>query len=86
MTPKLVAGVWVGGEDQSVHLQRGGEGSVRALPIFGEFMKRVYANPRLGIYETDSFGISPTQLYHNCEEELQQATSTTLPEEDEFFD
>ena len=86
VTPKLVAGVWVGGEDQSVHLLRGGEGSQRALPIFGEFMKRVYANPRLGVYETDSFGIPPSQLYLNCEEELQQATTPSISEDDEFFD
>jgi penicillin-binding protein 1A len=86
VTPKLVAGVWVGGEDQSVHLLRGGEGSQRALPIFGEFMKRVYANPRLGVYETDSFGMPPSQLYLNCEEELQQATTPSISEDDEFFD
>ena len=33
ITPRLVAGAWVGGEDQSVHLRRSGEGSVMALPI-----------------------------------------------------
>lgn len=86
VTPKLVAGVWVGAEDQSVHLTRGGEGSQRALPIFGEFMKRVYANPRLGIYETDSFGVPPTRLYYNCEENHEQLSAPTITEDDEFFD
>ncbi|MBE6209381.1 MAG: penicillin-binding protein [Rikenellaceae bacterium] len=87
ITPKLVAGVWVGAEDQSVRLDRNGEGSARALPIFGEFMKRVYATPRLGVYESDSFGIPYNLLYSNCEEELQQAQPTTsIEEDDEFFD
>ena len=48
VTPKLVTGAWVGGEDQSVHFIRGGEGSVMALPIVGDFMKRVYDDGRLG--------------------------------------
>jgi penicillin-binding protein 1A len=87
ITPKLVAGVWVGAEDQSVRLDRNGEGSARALPIFGEFMKRVYATPRLGVYESDSFGIPYNLQYANCEEELQQAQPTTsVEEDDEFFD
>lgn len=55
VTPQIVAGAWVGGEDQSVHLWSGGEGGVRALPIFGEFMKKVYANPLLGVSQEDKF-------------------------------
>ena len=39
VAPKLVTSAWVGGEDQSVHRISGGEGSVMALPIVGEFMK-----------------------------------------------
>ncbi len=86
VTPKLVAGVWVGAEDQSIHLDRAGEGSARALPIFGEFMKRVYANKSLGIYETDSFGIPYGQKYADCGEEQTTTTTTVTEEEDEFFD
>ena len=44
VAPNLVGGVWVGGEDQSVHLSAKGEGSVVALPIYGEFLKKVMAN------------------------------------------
>lgn len=87
VTPKLVAGAWVGGEDQSVHLSYGGEGSVLALPIFGEFMKRVYATPRLGYYETDTFGIPASCMYYNCDAELQEALQTQSEQtEDEFFE
>ena len=50
VAPKLVAGAWVGGEDQSVHFISGGEGAaLAALPIIGEFMKRVYDDGRLGV-------------------------------------
>ncbi|GAB6011613.1 transglycosylase domain-containing protein [Viscerimonas tarda] len=49
-TPELVAGCWVGGEDRSIHFDRTaeGQGAAEALPIFGLFMQKVYANPKLG--------------------------------------
>ncbi|MGZ5242977.1 MAG: transglycosylase domain-containing protein [Bacteroidia bacterium] len=47
----LIAGAWVGGEDRSIHFRTSsmGEGSKTALPIFGIFMEKVYADPTLGI-------------------------------------
>jgi len=53
--PNLVGGVWVGGEDQSVHLASKGEGSVVALPIYGEFLKKVMDNGTLGVTKEDKF-------------------------------
>ncbi len=43
MTPGLVAGAWVGGEDPSIHFQSLGEGAGgrTALPIVGEFYSQV---------------------------------------------
>ena len=55
VAPNLVGGVWVGGEDQSVHLSAKGEGSVVALPIYGEFLKKVMDNGTLGVTREDSF-------------------------------
>ncbi|MDR0714280.1 MAG: transglycosylase domain-containing protein [Bacteroidales bacterium] len=51
ITPDLVAGVWVGGEDRSVHFDdmRLGQGSAMALPIFGLFMQKVYADNTIGL-------------------------------------
>jgi penicillin-binding protein 1A len=52
MTPDLVCGMWVGGEDRSIHFRTGayGQGSRLALPIYGLFMKQVYAhNKDIGI-------------------------------------
>jgi penicillin-binding protein 1A len=50
ITPNLVAGVWVGGDERSIHFPRWGEssGGRAALPIFDNFMKQVYANPATG--------------------------------------
>jgi penicillin-binding protein 1A len=48
-TKDLVGGVWVGGDDRSIHFRGGmGEGSKSALPIFGIFMNKVYADKSLG--------------------------------------
>ncbi|WBO83230.1 transglycosylase domain-containing protein [Hymenobacter yonginensis] len=47
----LVTGVWVGGEDRSIHFQgsQQGEGGRTALPIFGKYMEKVYEDEDLGI-------------------------------------
>ena len=87
VAPKIVAGAWVGGEDQSVHLLARGEGSVVALPIVGDFLKRVYDDPRLGINRTDRF-VRPAMMPHyDCDEELTTSSGGELgdEEEDEMF-
>jgi penicillin-binding protein 1A len=57
ITPKLVAGVWVGAEDRSVHFDNTsmGSGTNMALPVWAEFMQRVYADSTLGIFQNDRF-------------------------------
>ncbi|HDS07651.1 MAG TPA: penicillin-binding protein, partial [Bacteroides sp.] len=57
LAPRLTAGVWVGGEDRSVHfdLLGMGAGGNMALPIYGEFLKRVYADTTLRITQEDEF-------------------------------
>lgn len=48
MTPKLVAGAWVGGEDQSVHFRTlgAGAGGHTALPIVGQFYSQIFRNSK----------------------------------------
>ena len=50
VTPELVGGVWSGWEDQSIHFETisEGQGANMALPIFGIFLQKVYADPELG--------------------------------------
>jgi len=51
MVPNLVTGVWVGGEDRSVHFPgiTYGQGATMALPIWGIYMKKVYADKELEV-------------------------------------
>ena len=59
VTPKLVAGVWVGGEDRSIHFDTmvQGQGASMALPIYGIFMTKVYADKSLGYSQDTQFNI-----------------------------
>lgn len=56
-TPKLSAGCWVGGEEMSIRFSNMayGQGAAVALPIYGLFMKKVYADPDLGYSQNDQF-------------------------------
>lgn len=56
-TPKLVTGTWVGGEEPIIHFDRmsDGQGAAAALPIYGLFMQKVYADPKLGYSPDDQF-------------------------------
>lgn len=51
VTKDIVAGMWVGGEDRCIHFSTSatGEGSKTALPIFGRFLEKVYADTSLEI-------------------------------------
>lgn len=57
ITPKLATGVWVGWEDRATHFYSTGEGqgAKMALPIWGYFMRRVYADKSLSITPEDLF-------------------------------
>ena len=49
VTPDLVSGAWVGGEDRDIHFDSMamGQGATMALPIYAYFIKKVYANSAL---------------------------------------
>lgn len=51
MVPNLVTGVWVGNEDRSAHFKSitYGQGATMALPIFGMYMKKCYADKTLTV-------------------------------------
>ena len=50
ITPRLVTGVWTGCENRNFAIQSTyiGQGAKTALPVFAEYMKKVYANTALG--------------------------------------
>ena len=57
VTKDLVAGVWVGCDEQSIRFRNSatGEGSKTALPIYAMFMEELYKHPELGV----TFGKMP---------------------------
>ena len=58
-TPSLVSGVWVGGEDRSIHFDNmsAGQGANMALPIWSIYMQKVYADEELGYTEEEQFDV-----------------------------
>ena len=58
-TPSLVSGVWVGGEDRSIHFDNmtAGQGANMALPIWSIYMQKVYADEELGYSVEEQFDI-----------------------------
>lgn len=62
-TPDLVTGVWVGGEERYIHFNSMayGQGAKAALPIYGLYMQKVYADKKLP-YSQDSKFLFPPSL------------------------
>lgn len=67
LTPNLATGVWVGWEDRATHFWGTGEGqgAKMALPIWGIFMKKVWADKVLGITPDDKFS-KPSNWTGEC--------------------
>ena len=69
-TPSLVSGVWVGGEDRSIHFDNisEGQGASMALPIWALYMKKVLADKDLIYSPNEQFDI-PAEFNANegCE-------------------
>lgn len=79
-TPTLVAGTWVGGDERYIHFNsiRDGQGAEMALPIYGKFMKRVYADKNLGYIQADTFtfpgDVTLCPGDYNDDDELEEVT------------
>ncbi len=56
-TPKLVAGVWVGGDSPLVRFRnfRYGQGAATALPVYARFMRKLMDNPSLADWQGGEF-------------------------------
>lgn len=84
MVPNLVTGVWVGGEDRSIHFSRllYGQGASMALPIWALYMKKNYANEELGVSK-DAFE-EPEEMSINidCTKQAEEAQDDLDTEDD----
>ena len=79
IVPNLVTGVWVGGEDRSIHFKdiAYGQGATMALPIWGQFMKEIYLKPELGISSEDFIEPEILTIPLDCDKYIQE-----MPEDD----
>ena len=88
VTPKLVGGVWVGGEFPCIHFRTGalGQGGRAALPIFGDFIKKVLHDKRFDKYKAkfpEPKGLDPSLW--SCSDYIEEPDST-LSDENESLD
>ncbi|PZD77425.1 penicillin-binding protein 1A [Mesonia sp. K7] len=70
IVPNLTTGVWVGAEDRSVHFPgiTYGQGATMALPIWGTYMKKVYADGDLDVSKENFERPEELSIIVNCEE------------------
>ncbi|MFO8055021.1 MAG: transglycosylase domain-containing protein [Bacteroidales bacterium] len=70
ITPDLVSGVWVGGEDRSVRFRSTyyGQGANTGLPIWAIFMNNLYDSPTVSIPKRDFEKPAGADAEFNCEE------------------
>ena len=59
ITPSLVSGCWVGGDERDIHFgaMSNGQGAAAALPIWAKYMKKVYDDPNLGYSQKQTFDL-----------------------------
>ncbi|MDI9308791.1 MAG: PBP1A family penicillin-binding protein [Limnohabitans sp.] len=97
MVPNLATGVWVGNEDRSAHFKTlaAGQGATMALPIWGLFMKKCYADPSLHISKEEfekpkDFAIKVDCYYapvrHRERDSIQSDSTAVKPEEEQNTD
>nr|WP_288932258.1 transglycosylase domain-containing protein [uncultured Allomuricauda sp.] len=88
MVPNLVTGVWVGGDDRSIHFNRlaYGQGAAMALPIWALYMKKNYANEEIGVSK-DAFE-EPEEMSINidCSKEQEDEEEKKIDTEDDLDD
>lgn len=82
-TPNLVSGVWVGGDERYVHFNRmaQGQGAAMALPIYGLYMKKVYADKSLPYSQTLQFPEPPAGFSPCYKESYGDAPAAETPVE-----
>ena len=85
MVPNLATGVWVGGEDRSIHFKDigYGQGATMALPIWANYMKGLYNSQELGVSQDPFSEPEEITIRFDCESiEKQQLLNTDTQEED----
>ncbi|WP_300792626.1 transglycosylase domain-containing protein [uncultured Bacteroides sp.] len=84
-TPSLVSGCWVGGEERDIHFDRmaDGQGASMALPIWGIYMNKVYADKALGYSQEDTFDIPDG--FDPCKDKVAELEEENTSRLDDLF-
>tara|TARA_B100000795_G_scaffold99911_1_gene73492 strand:+ start:23341 stop:25665 length:2325 start_codon:yes stop_codon:yes gene_type:complete len=88
MVPNLVTGVWVGGEDRSVHFESTmyGQGATMALPVWALYMKDCYNNEALGVSKQEFKEPLNLTIQVDCEKWKEEGNPQDIEEVPEEFD
>jgi penicillin-binding protein 1A len=64
MTPKLITGVWVGGDNPVVRFKTStyGQGAYSALPVFANFYQKLYKDSKYAYLANEKFSISDSTM------------------------
>ena len=89
VTKDLAAGVWVGGDERSIHFRNIGlgQGARMAMPIWEKFMKKVYEDESLPVSKGEFKKPSNLSIELDCEVyRMQQGNVTDSTEQIQKFD
>ena len=83
VTPQLVCGTWVGGEDRDIHFNSTsiGQGASAALPVVGRFLKKVFADKSLPYDENARFNVP--EDFDPCDKKKSESSEIGI---DEIFE
>ncbi len=86
ITPQLVNGSWTGAELRSIHFEdlQSGQGASMSLPIWGYFMKKVYADKSLP-YSDDVIFEKPANFSVNTNCDDPESIEQSLDNSEDFF-
>jgi penicillin-binding protein 1A len=79
VTKDLAAGTWVGGDERSIHFRNIslGQGARMAMPIWENFMKKVYADEELAVSKGPFKRPSNLSIELDCEQYMMQQNNVT---------
>lgn len=86
MVPNLVTGVWVGGDDRATHFRTitYGQGATMALPIWGVYMQKCYADETLNVSKGEFKKPEDLSIETDCDKWKSDGAVQELPDEIDF--
>ncbi len=83
VTNEIVAGIWVGGDDRSIHFRSLalGQGSKEAMPAYANFMDKIFADKDLGLKKSAFIKPANISVSLDCFKNIPDSTATFSPTE-----